>query len=54
MLATLAKMGCATSKVEGDDRFAVQQNANIEKNLRQDKKRDSRTVKILLLGMIHS
>ena len=43
-------MGCATSKIDLDEKFAIQQNADIDKNIRHDKKKDARTVKILLLG----
>lgn len=43
-------MGCATSKIDVDEKFAVEQNAKIERKIRQDKKLDARTVKILLLG----
>ena len=43
-------MGCGPSKPETDDKEAVQQNAKIDRMLRQDKKVEARTVKILLLG----
>jgi hypothetical protein len=43
-------MGCAASKIDLNEKFAVEQNALIERRIRQDKKIDARTVKILLLG----
>ncbi|KAL9111771.1 MAG: hypothetical protein Q9227_003830 [Pyrenula ochraceoflavens] len=43
-------MGCGQSRVEPDEKEALQQNAKIDKMLRQDKKTEARTVKILLLG----
>ncbi|KAJ9318506.1 hypothetical protein DTO271D3_1168 [Paecilomyces variotii] len=46
-----AKMGCMNSKpMDPDDKEAVQQNAKIEKIIRNDKKTLDRTIKILLLG----
>lgn len=44
-------MGCSASKVEAYDQVAQQQNDVIEKQIKQDRKEDQRTVKILLLGM---
>ena len=44
-------MGCGQSRLDPDERNAIQKNARIEKSLRKDKKVDDRTVKILLLGM---
>lgn len=44
-------MGCGASKVDVDEKDAMAQNAKIERQLRQDKKNEARTVKILLLGM---
>lgn len=44
-------MGCGVSKVDVDEKYAAEQNAKIERSIRQDKKMDARTVKILLLGM---
>lgn len=44
-------MGCMSSKVEADDKEAVKINANIDKQIRADRKTYDRTVKILLLGM---
>ncbi|KAJ9198978.1 hypothetical protein DTO164E3_4768 [Paecilomyces variotii] len=44
-------MGCMNSKpMDPDDKEAVQQNAKIEKIIRNDKKTLDRTIKILLLG----
>lgn len=43
-------MGCMSSKVEGEDKDAARVNANIEKQIRNDRKNYNRTVKILLLG----
>jgi hypothetical protein len=43
-------MGCGPSKIDLDEKYAIEQNAKIERKLRQDKKLDARTVKILLLG----
>ncbi|RMZ89451.1 hypothetical protein DV736_g3315, partial [Chaetothyriales sp. CBS 134916] len=43
-------MGCGSSKVANGDRDALQQNAKINRQLRQDRKQEERTVKILLLG----
>jgi len=45
-------MGCGPSKDAGDLKLLSQQNAKIEKRLREDKKIEARTVKILLLGML--
>lgn len=44
-------MGCASSKIDPQEKEATQQNAKIERQLRVDKKNDARTVKILLLGL---
>jgi hypothetical protein len=44
-------MGCGPSKDAGD-KLLSQQNAKIERQLREDKKTEARTVKILLLGML--
>jgi hypothetical protein len=44
-------MGCTSSKVDPEDKEAVRTNANIDKQIRTDKKKYDRTVKILLLGM---
>lgn len=44
-------MGCGQSRVEADEKDAVAQTAKIDRQLRQDKKTEARTVKILLLGM---
>ena len=44
-------MGCGSSKLDIDEKYAVEQNAKIERKIRQDKKLNARTVKILLLGM---
>ncbi len=46
-------MGCGSSKIDERDKDAVQQNAKIDRQLRQDKKNEQRTVKILLLGKRH-
>lgn len=43
-------MGCGSSKIDASERDAVAQNAKIERQLRQDRKVEQRTVKILLLG----
>ncbi|KAH8695556.1 G protein complex alpha subunit GanA [Talaromyces proteolyticus] len=43
-------MGCMSSKVDPEDKEASRVNANIEKQIRTDKKTLDRTVKILLLG----
>ncbi|ETN41952.1 uncharacterized protein HMPREF1541_03891 [Cyphellophora europaea CBS 101466] len=43
-------MGCGSSKVDPGERDAAQQNAKIDRQLRQDRKQEQRTVKILLLG----
>ena len=43
-------MGCGSSKVEGDEKEGQAQNARIDRQLRQDRKVDARTIKILLLG----
>ena len=43
-------MGCGTSKVDPEVKEAASRNDRIERRLRQDKKKESRTVKILLLG----
>lgn len=43
-------MGCGASKIDEDEKYAVEQNAKIDKRIRQDKKLEARTVKILLLG----
>jgi guanine nucleotide-binding protein subunit alpha len=39
-----------SSKVDPEDKEALKTNANIEKQIRSDKKTFDRTVKILLLG----
>lgn len=44
-------MGCGQSKIDPDERDAFEKNAKIDRMLRQDKKVEARTVKILLLGM---
>lgn len=44
-------MGCMSSKVDPEDKEASKINANIDKQIRTDKKIYDRTVKILLLGM---
>lgn len=45
-------MGCSGSKEMGEeDRIAVKRNATIDRMIRNDKKYQDRTVKILLLGM---
>lgn len=44
-------MGCGSSKIDVDEKYAVEQNAKIDRKIRLDKKLDARTVKILLLGM---
>jgi hypothetical protein len=46
----LAKMGCGPSKIDVEDRLSSLQNAKIERQLREDRKTEARTVKILLLG----
>lgn len=43
-------MGCTGSKLDPQEKEAAAQNARIERQLRQDRKTDARTVKILLLG----
>jgi hypothetical protein len=43
-------MGCGSSKIDVDEKYAFEQNAMIDRKIRQDKKLDARTVKILLLG----
>lgn len=43
-------MGCGQSRVEPDEKDALAQTAKIDRMLRQDKKVEARTVKILLLG----
>jgi hypothetical protein len=45
-------MGCGPSKIDAGDKVSHQQNAKIEKQLREDRKHEARTVKILLLGMM--
>lgn len=45
-------MGCIGSKVDPQEKDAAQQNARIDRQLRSDRKQQSRTVKILLLGML--
>ncbi|KAK5800581.1 hypothetical protein VI817_002793 [Penicillium citrinum] len=47
-------MGCINSKPAESDRDAFQQNARIERTLKNDKKTMDRTIKILLLGMRHA
>ncbi|ETI20647.1 hypothetical protein G647_06989 [Cladophialophora carrionii CBS 160.54] len=43
-------MGCTGSKVDVREKEAAQRSAKIERQLRNDRKQESRTVKILLLG----
>ncbi|KAH0847203.1 hypothetical protein AYO21_02592 [Fonsecaea monophora] len=43
-------MGCTGSKLDPREKEAAQQNAKIERQLRADRRTESRTVKILLLG----
>ncbi|OAP65052.1 hypothetical protein AYL99_01024 [Fonsecaea erecta] len=43
-------MGCTGSKIDPREKEAAQQNAKIERQLRADRRTESRTVKILLLG----
>lgn len=43
-------MGCGASKVDPEAKHAAVQNDRIEKQLRNDKRIEQRTVKILLLG----
>lgn len=43
-------MGCGASKLDPETQQAREQSDKIEKQLRQDKKVDQKTVKILLLG----
>ncbi|OAL40618.1 hypothetical protein AYO20_00354 [Fonsecaea nubica] len=43
-------MGCTGSKLDPREKEAAQQNAKIERQLRADRRAESRTVKILLLG----
>jgi hypothetical protein len=45
-------MGCGSSKIDAGDKLSSQQNAKIERRLREDRKIEARTVKILLLGML--
>jgi hypothetical protein len=45
-------MGCGPSKIDAGDKLSFQQNAKIERQLREDRKIEARTVKILLLGML--
>ena len=45
-------MGCGPSKIEGGDKVAHSQNAKIERMIRDDKKVEARTIKILLLGIM--
>ena len=44
------KMGCGASKVDPEVKEAASRNDKIERQLRQDKRTESKTVKILLLG----
>jgi len=44
-------MGCGSSKVDPEAKEAAARNDKIEKQLRQDKRAETKTVKILLLGM---
>lgn len=44
----------SSKPVDADDKDAVQQNARIDKILKNDKKVMDRTIKILLLGMWYS
>lgn len=51
----LHKMGCFTSKqVEEDEKIAAKTTAAIDRAIKNDKKTNDRTVKILLLGMLCS
>jgi len=43
-------MGCGASKVDPEVKEAASRNDKIERQLRQDKRTESKTVKILLLG----
>ncbi|KAK5244387.1 hypothetical protein LTR40_012309, partial [Exophiala xenobiotica] len=43
-------MGCTGSKIQPQEKEASQRNARIDRQLRQDRKTETRTVKILLLG----
>jgi hypothetical protein len=43
-------MGCTGSKVDVREKEASQRSAKIERQLRMDRKQETRTVKILLLG----
>lgn len=43
-------MGCINSKPAESDKEAFQQNARIDRTLKNDKKTMDRTIKILLLG----
>lgn len=43
-------MGCGASKVDPETKEAGFRNDKIERQLRHDRKTESRTVKILLLG----
>jgi hypothetical protein len=45
-------MGCGPSKMDAGVKVSHQQNAKIEKQLREDRKTEARTLKILLLGML--
>jgi hypothetical protein len=45
------KMGCTGSKIDPREKEASQTNARIERQLRADRRQETRTVKILLLGM---
>jgi hypothetical protein len=46
----VVRMGCAPSREDLGQKDAVVQTAKIDKQLRQDKKMDEKTIKILLLG----
>ena len=43
-------MGCSPSKIDEGEKVASQKNSQIDRQLKADRKTDSRTVKILLLG----
>lgn len=43
-------MGCGPSKIDPRIKEAASRNDKIEREIRQDRKAESRTVKILLLG----
>ena len=43
-------MGCGSSKLDVTEKDAMTQNAKIDRLIKQDKKTEARTIKILLLG----